>query len=232
MSNDPSAAPLTPAATVLVVRDGATGLESLMLKRSSQGAFGGHWVFPGGKVDSADHDLSDTDELTPFRRAAVREASEEADMALSTGDLVTFSYWEPPVGQPKRFATWFFLAAAPTGNVTVDGHEIHDHAWLAPAEVLARRDAGEVELAPPTWMSLYTLSHYATTADLLSSERSRETPRFATRMGKLDDVRLTMWMGDAGYATGDTSLPGERNRLVMYPTGWRYEGSFPGRAQG
>ena len=46
--------PAIPAATVVLVRDGATGLEVLMLHRASRVAFGGMWVFPGGKVDEED----------------------------------------------------------------------------------------------------------------------------------------------------------------------------------
>lgn len=231
MPESATSVPLTPAATVVVVRDGVSGLEVLMLKRSGSGSFSNHWVFPGGKVDPADHDHGSEDPLASFRRAAVREAAEEANLLLNAHELVTFAYWEPPPTQPRRFATWFFLAVDQHAEIVVDGNEIDDHVWLAPAAVLARRDADQAELAPPTWMSLYTLSHYATTAEVLRAEHQRETPNFSTHTGKLDGVRLTMWAGDAGYETGDASLAGERNRLVMYPTGWRYEGSFPGRAQ-
>ena len=217
---------LIPAATVVVVRDACVGPQVLMLHRSSTGAFGGHWVFPGGKLDPHDHEPADTDVLDPYRRAAVREAAEEADVALHVSDLVTLSYWEPPSSQPKRFGTWFFVAAATTGDVTVDGHEIHDHAWLTPKEVLDRRDRGEVELAAPTWMTLYQLSTHATTAALLTAERARPTPEFRTRMGVVDEVRLTMWAGDAGYEANDATLPGDRHRMVMHPQGWRYEGHF------
>src|SRR5262245_46404077 len=44
-----------PASTTLVVRDGAHGLQVLMLRRSAQATFmpGAH-VFPGGAVDAAD----------------------------------------------------------------------------------------------------------------------------------------------------------------------------------
>ena len=220
----------TPAATVVVVRDAVDGLQVLMLHRSSKGAFGGHWVFPGGKVDPQDSHDGDLDPLDPFRRAAVREAAEEAAISLDLQDLVTLSYWEPPPTQPRKFSTWFFAAAAPTGEVTVDGHEIHDHAWLTPAEVLARRDRGEVELAAPTWMTLYTLTHHADTAALLRAEQARPTPEFRTRNGSTHDVALTMWAGDAGYETSDASLPGEQHRMLMHPDGWRYEGHFPGLA--
>ena len=43
------------AATVILVRDGAEGLETLMLRRNSKLEFvGGMWVFPGGRLDPED----------------------------------------------------------------------------------------------------------------------------------------------------------------------------------
>ena len=43
------------AATVLLLRDGALGLEVLMTRRSSSASFApGAYVFPGGGIDAAD----------------------------------------------------------------------------------------------------------------------------------------------------------------------------------
>ena len=45
-----------PAATVILLRDTPAGVETLMLRRNSKLAFGGMWVFPGGRVDPTDHE--------------------------------------------------------------------------------------------------------------------------------------------------------------------------------
>ena len=45
---------LTPAATVLVLRDSKEGIEVLMVKRSKKSPFGNLYVFPGGKIDEND----------------------------------------------------------------------------------------------------------------------------------------------------------------------------------
>ena len=43
-----------PAASVMLMRTGAGGLEILFLRRNPTLAFhGGYWVFPGGRVDAA-----------------------------------------------------------------------------------------------------------------------------------------------------------------------------------
>ena len=48
-----------PAATTLVLRDGAQGPEVLMVKRSPHASFmPGAYVFPGGAVDAADAETS------------------------------------------------------------------------------------------------------------------------------------------------------------------------------
>ena len=47
--------PVRPAATVIMLRDGGSGLEVFVLKRHGlSDVLGGAFVFPGGKVDAAD----------------------------------------------------------------------------------------------------------------------------------------------------------------------------------
>lgn len=220
---------LIPAATVVLVRDGDEGLETLMLHKSSKVAFGGAWVFPGGRIDADDADPDRPgDELAAARRAAVREALEEAALVIDADDLVALSHWIPPVGgpAPRRFATWFFLAPAPSGAaVVVDGGEIHDHQWIRPAEALARRDRGEVELVPPTWVTLWRLTGAASVAEAVAMAHAAEPELFETRMARDGDTLVSLWAGDAGYDTGEVAVEGPRHRLSMQSDGWRYERS-------
>lgn len=220
------AQPAIPAATVILLRDGTDGLETLMLRRASQLSFaGGLWVFPGGRVDDADREgLDPGDVHGAARRAAAREAAEEADLRVDPDALVTLAHWEPPPQTPKRFATWFFLAAAPAGAVTVDGAEITEHAWARPIDVLGRRDAGEIELAPPTWVTLHALAARVDVADALAAAAAAEPEHFTTRAAMTADGGVVaMWHGDAGYETGDATAAGPRHRLWMLDAGWRYE---------
>jgi 8-oxo-dGTP pyrophosphatase MutT (NUDIX family) len=87
------------AATVAVIRDGAAGLETLLLQRAERGDHNsGAWVFPGGLVDAADADVPVAG-LTPeqanatlavgggglsFYVAAIRECLEEAGLLFAT----------------------------------------------------------------------------------------------------------------------------------------------------
>jgi 8-oxo-dGTP pyrophosphatase MutT (NUDIX family) len=216
----------TPAATVIALRDGTDGLEVLMLRRNSRGAFGGMWVFPGGKVDPGDGPGAETDELSVARRTAVREAFEEAGIVIDPAALVVLSFWLPPPEAPRRFATWFFLAPMSAAHdVVIDQMEIHDHRWMRPQAVIDARNEGEMELAPPTFTTLWWLSHYESAAAALAAASAQpEPPRFETHVAlTADGVGATLWAGDAGYDDGDMDRPGPRRRLVMGSGKWRVE---------
>jgi 8-oxo-dGTP pyrophosphatase MutT (NUDIX family) len=227
----------TPAATVVPLRDGDAGLEVLLLQRNGRGQFGRMWVFPGGQVDEGDHAgvprdrtvsayiRGDRPNMAAARRAAVREAREEAGLDLDEQTLVTLSFWMPPTASPKRFATWFFLApAAPNGAVRVDRTEIHDHRWLTPAAAIAARDAGDITLAPPTFMTLWWLSRCETPKAAMDAAAARVPERFETRIaGGGEGPATALWEGDAGYHDFDVDRPGPRRRAVLDPAGWRVE---------
>ena len=207
------------------MRDGDGGMETLLLRRSSRLGFGaGAWVFPGGRVDAGDWAGGvQADEMGAARRAAVREAREETGLVVDDGALVPFSHWTPPPGRGHRFATWFFLCPAAAGAVVVDGGEIVDHVWAQPGEALARHGAGEVELLPPTWITLAMLADHATVADAVSVAAARAPERFQTRFTKVDGGLVALYHGDAGYDDVDPDRPGGRHRLWMVGSSWRYE---------
>jgi 8-oxo-dGTP pyrophosphatase MutT (NUDIX family) len=218
-----------PAATVVPLRDGAHGVETLMLQRSPDLSFaGGMWVWPGGRIDDADFAPGGPDDLeAAARRAAVRETQEEAGLCIEVETLVWFSHWTPPPISPKRFATYFFAAPAPDGSVIVDGGEIHEHGWFAPVEALARRNAGEIELSPPTWITLEHLARFDSTVEALTAMQDAPPEHFATRFASVPDGGVALYHGDAGYESLDPHAPGGRHRLWMMPAGWRYERFSP-----
>lgn len=91
----PPAEPVTPApaATVVLARDGADGLEVLLLRRHRASGFvPGAYVFPGGRVDAADADARAPARIdglpvplrpdAPYWIAGVREVFEETGVLL------------------------------------------------------------------------------------------------------------------------------------------------------
>jgi len=219
---------LIPAATVLLLRDGEPGLEVLMLRRNSKIAFAGMWVFPGGAVDA--HEQIDGDSLGSARVAAVREVEEETGLDINQVGLETWSFWVPPQradmkgragGKIRRFATWFFVASAPSGEVAVDGGEIHEHQWLTPGEAMVKRRQGEIELAPPTWVTLWQLGQHDRVDRALAWAQANEPGEFRTRPIHKDPLTLA-WVGDHAYDGAPHDAEGPRNRLIMHADDWVY----------
>jgi len=212
---------------VIVARDADGGLETLLIRRNTALDFaGGMWVFPGGRIDPGDYPAdAPHDEAAGARRAAVREAAEEAGLVLDEAGLVPFSHWTAPAMSPKRFAAWFFLAPCPPGTpvITIDGSEIHDHAWMRPEDAIARRDAGEIDLAPPTWITLHRMARWPDLTTALLDARGHEPERFETRFKPVDDGAVAVYEGDVAYEGGPLDRPGPRHRLWMVESGWRYE---------
>lgn len=218
------AAVIVPAATVILLRDTARGPETLMLRKNSKIAFGGMWVFPGGRVD--DEDAPGKPDEERARAAAVRESAEEADLTLAPETLVWFSHWTPPPIEIRRYSTWFFAARAPDDEVTIDDGEITDSQWIRPADALAKQGAKEIELVPPTYVTLHYLAQHGSVDAALQGIVPADGPRrYVTQIAKADDGMAVLWKGDAGYATLDASAPGQRHRLTMTKQGFLFEDS-------
>lgn len=221
---DAGVIPAIPAATVVLLRDARGGPEVLMLRKNSKITFGGMWVFPGGRIDPEDYP-ADGDLEVAAQSAAAREAREEAGVVVRPEEFVCFAHWTPPPGPQKRFATWFFAAHADESHaVSIDDGEIQDHAWIRPSDALARHAAGEIDIVPPTWVTLYHLSRYQPAAAVLEHFRANARKVYSTRVGKAaDGVRVAMWHGDAGYADWNADVPGARHRLLMGEGGFVFE---------
>lgn len=224
MTNTPVVTPI-PSATVILVRETSGHLETLLLRRNSKIAFhGGAWVFPGGRIDPEDHAPGEPENmLAAARRAAVRESQEEAGLTVPHDDMIWLSHWTTPEGQPQRYSTWFFLAAATDEAVQIDGDEIHDHRWMRPDLALAAQRQREIELPPPTFVTLTKLSAYRSVTETLLHLSSREPEIFVPRYTKVPGGICSMYEDDAGYPDVNVDRPGQRHRLWMIESGWKYE---------
>ena len=222
--------PAIAAATVVLLRNSNDGIETLMLRKNSRIAFGGMWVFPGGRIDDADRIAGNgeaLDDVAAARNAAAREAHEEAEIDVDPDSMVIFAHWIPPPIAPKRYATWFFAARVndgrhDDGDVKIDEGEIVEGEWMTPKVCLERHHQGQIELAPPTWVTLATLRDHRSAEAALAYLEARPARHHATRIGNSEQGPIAMWAGDAGYEANDAALPGPRHRLEMFPDGYRY----------
>jgi 8-oxo-dGTP pyrophosphatase MutT (NUDIX family) len=225
---DAPAVAAVPAATVVLVRDGARGLEVLYLRRSASVDFhGGAWVFPGGRIDPEDYPSGRADDVdAAARRAAAREAREEAGLVVDAATLRHFAHWTTSVGAPKRFATWFFAGRTSGGEVRVDGGEISEHRWLRPDEALAAQRAREIELPAPTFVTSTWLAAVGSASEALALFASRPVERFRPRIQPHAEGRISLYEPDVAYSNGDLERAGARHRLWMLRSSWRYEREF------
>ena len=217
-------APGRPAATVVLLRPGPRAPEVLLLRRDSRMAFaGGHWVFPGGRVETADADRGKGDEVDTARHTAARETREEAGLELDPETLIPFAHWTPPEQAPRRYLTWFFLSMAPEAPVVIDDREIREYRWMTASDALDHARLGGIALGAPTWISLERLARHRDPRAALEETRQTGPEYFATRLVAVETGRVALYHGDAGYAAEDLEVPGPRHRLWMVSGGWRYE---------
>src|SRR3982074_2041383 len=85
-------------------------------------------------------------------KTSFSEVLTDNGLLLALDQLVPYAHGITPEGMPKRFDTWFFLAAAPPEQVGAhDGKESTDSIWVSPREALAGGESGryKLPLQPP-----------------------------------------------------------------------------------
>jgi 8-oxo-dGTP pyrophosphatase MutT (NUDIX family) len=148
------------------------------------------------------HELSDGSILASMRLTGMRETFEESGVWLGSPleradhkrrrllagsltlrqllaeapanleSLVWTSRWITPVGAPKRFDTYFFLAKVTRDAVaTVEDNEAVDATWVHPAEALARNAAGAMQMIFPTLRTLESMRDFDSADALIDSRR-------------------------------------------------------------
>jgi 8-oxo-dGTP pyrophosphatase MutT (NUDIX family) len=123
------------------------------------------------------------------------------DLVLALDALVPYAHWITPEGMPKRFDTWFFLAAAPPDQLGAhDGKESTDSIWLSPREALAGGDSGRFKLPFPTTRNLIRLGKQANVAAALTDARGMDIVTVLPVMTKTPDGgRQLRIPREAGY---------------------------------
>ena len=213
-----------PAATVVLIRDGKQGLETLLLKPNQALLFaGGFWVFPGGSIDQADMAAAANDIEQAARLAAIREAVEEANIAPDIQRMVKISHWTTPTAEARRFATWFYVAACPAGAVVqIDNGEIHDSRWIGVQQAVSHQDAGELPMLPPTYLTLCQLARMPSVEAALSHIGHAPSPSLLPVFSVDGEDLAVLFNGDAGYRSANANEHGARHRAVLKNNIWRY----------
>lgn len=192
------------AASVVLLRDHQERLETYALHRHSRMPFApGMVVFPGGRVDpedgipAADQDLDDPALLA----CSVRETQEETGVRLQPEDLHPWAHWITPEAEPRRYDTFFYLAALPDGQQAADvSGETSAAEWRTPAALLAAADVGEIAMLPPTRSILIELTAFDSVRTALAAATGRIIETVLPRAVKGPNG----WVFEYGPAGGGT----------------------------
>jgi 8-oxo-dGTP pyrophosphatase MutT (NUDIX family) len=122
------------------------------------------------------------------------------DLVLALDELVPYAHWITPEGMPKRFDTWFFLAAAPPEQAGAhDGRESTDSIWVSPREALAGGESGRFKLPFPTTRNLIRLGKQPGVRAALDDMRGKPIVTVMPVMTKLNGGRQLRIPREAGY---------------------------------
>lgn len=187
MTSELSDVPIRPAATVVLLRDGADGVLVWLQQRSAALAFAaGLHAFPGGRVeddeltDGVVHDVereqlvwgdADAVVVRAHLAAAVRETHEESGVVLDPSTLVPWARWVTPPGEVRRFDARFYLARCPDDQEPrpLTG-EVADGGWFVVRAAVASFAAGDLPMWPPTISTLVSLTSFDDVASALAAE--------------------------------------------------------------
>lgn len=140
---------------------------------------------------------------------------------LDLDAMEPFSRWITPLVETRRFDTRFFLTEAPAHQEGLaDGSETDSVLWIGAREALSRHTAGELNLLPPTWMTLSALAAFDTVEAAMANTRETVTPRCQPELVS-DATGFTLcFPGDPAHSVSTQALPGP-TRLTLDGSRWR-----------
>ncbi|MER5727417.1 NUDIX hydrolase [Streptomyces sp. NPDC002138] len=130
------------------------------------------------------------------RELSFAEFLDRRGLLLRSDLLGAWARWITPEFEPRRYDTWFFVAALPAGQRTRNASTEADRTvWIRPAEAAAGYDKGELLMMPPTISTLRSLEPYGSAAEALAAAAGQDlAPVLAQAV--LEDGQLVLsWPG-------------------------------------
>ncbi|POX41925.1 NUDIX hydrolase [Streptomyces sp. Ru73] len=117
-------------------------------------------------------------------------------LVLRSDLLGAWARWITPEFEPRRYDTWFFVAALPEGQRTRNASTEADRTvWTRPAEAAAGYDRGDLLMMPPTIATLRTLEPYGTAAEALAASGRQDLTPVLARAELVEDEIVLSWPG-------------------------------------
>jgi 8-oxo-dGTP pyrophosphatase MutT (NUDIX family) len=131
----------------------------------------------------------------------------ELGVSIDLSALTIFARWITPPLTPKRFDTWFYVAAAPDDQLAAcDGRETVDAEWIAPKEVLRLAEAGERKVIFPTRMNVQLLAEAQSADDCVTRARDRRLVTVEPQIEDRPGGKVLVLPSDAGYGAVEEPL--------------------------
>lgn len=113
------------------------------------------------------------------RELSMTDFLERRGLVLRTDLLGAWAGWLTPVFEPRRFRTWFFVAALPAGQVTRDvSTESTSVTWLPAMTAVAQAEAGDVVMLPPTYLTCLDVGQHGSSEAVLAEAAGRSVEMF------------------------------------------------------
>lgn len=117
-------------------------------------------------------------------------------LRLRSDLLGAWARWITPEFEPRRYDTWFFVAALPGGQRTRNASTEADRTvWIRPADAAAGYDKGELLMMPPTISTLRSLEPYGSAADALDAAAAQDLAPVLARASLEDGQLVLSWPG-------------------------------------
>ena len=120
-------------------------------------------------------------------RSSLSDVMESHRLALRSELLRPWANWITPPGGPRRYDTFFFLAAQPEGQqAQMLTSEAESGRWARPVDLLAEHAAGRLAMMPPTLAMLIDLQRAGTLQWAMSQTKTVTplTPVIRSRPGE------------------------------------------------
>ncbi|MER5257509.1 NUDIX hydrolase [Streptomyces sp. NPDC002855] len=160
--------------------------------------------------DTTGDDWEADREALVARDFSFAEFLDRRGLVLRSDLLAAWARWITPEFEPKRYDTFFFVAALPEGQRTRNASTEADRTvWIAPGEATAGYDKGDLLMMPPTIATLRQLSAYGSASDALAAAPECDlTPVLAQARFEAGELVLS-WPGHDEFTkhipTGDSA---------------------------
>jgi 8-oxo-dGTP pyrophosphatase MutT (NUDIX family) len=121
---------------------------------------------------------------------------ERRGLVLRSDLLGAWTRWITPEFEPRRYDTWFFVAALPEGQRTRNASTEADRTvWIRPQDAADGYDKGELLMMPPTIATLRQLTAYGSAAEALAAAPGRDLTPVLAQARLVDGEIVLSWPG-------------------------------------